>query len=225
VPLAEAVENAVVAVQARVKAHASLVRLAVPSGFPRLFTAKLAMLRREHPELSLELVSGARPVDLDKGEADLAIRIGPIADPELVARKVGDVGWSVYASKAYLKGRPRVDLDDLRGHDVIGFDASLAGSPAARWLDARAGQARVAVRSREMTDMLAAAVNGAGIAVLPCVLGDAEPLLRRLTAEVVASRPAALIHRREAVLAEAVLAVKRFVIVVMHDASRALAGR
>ncbi len=75
-----------------------------------------------------------------------------------------------------------------------------------------------------MTDMLGAAVNGAGIAVLPCVLGDAEPLLRRLTAEVVASRPAALVHRREAVLAEAVLAVKRFVIVVMHEASRALAG-
>jgi len=116
-------------------------------------------------------------------------------------------------------------LDDLGGHDVIGFDASLAGSPAARWLEARAGGARVALRSREMTDMLAAAVNGVGIAVLPCVLGDAEPLLRRLTADVVASRPAALIHRREAVLAEAVLAVKRFVIVVMHDAARRVAGR
>lgn len=225
VPLVDAVEKAVLAVQARVQAQASLVRLAVPSGFTRLFTAKLPMLRREHPELALELVSGARPVDLERGEADLAIRIGPVADPELVARKVGDVGWSVYASPAYLKGRPRVDLDDLRGHDVIGYDASLAGMPAARWLEARAGRARVALRSREMTDMLAAAVNGAGIAVLPCVLGDAEPLLQRLTPDVVASRPAALVHRREATIADSVRAVKRFVVVVMHEASRALLGR
>lgn len=62
----------------------------------------LARLRVERPELILETLAGGRLVDLKRGEADLAIRIGPITDEELVARSLGEVAWSLYASKAYM---------------------------------------------------------------------------------------------------------------------------
>lgn len=212
-PLVEEMERAVRAVRDTVASHRARVRLAVPSGFARLFTPGIAQLCRDHPGLSLELLSGARPVDLKRGEADLALRSGPVGDKELVVRKLCDSGFSLYASDAYLARRPGpVSTGDLRGHDIIGFDPSMAEMPAARWIDERAAGATIVLRSREMVDMVTAAASGLGLAVLPCILGDAEPALRRLTPEVVAMRGLSLVYRRESRLSDSVRAVVRFVV-------------
>ena len=224
-PLVEDVERAVLAVCDLVASQKARVRLAVPSGFTKLFADRLAQLRADHPDLSLELVSGARAADLKKGEADLAIRSGPVADQELVVRKLCESGWSLYASEAYLARRPApVDLDDLAGHELIGFDTALAAVPAAKWLERRAAVATMALRSREMTDMVTAAASGVGLAVLPCLLGDAEPSLRRLTPQVVATSTLSLVYRREARLSDGVRAVIRFVVELMREHADRIGG-
>jgi DNA-binding transcriptional LysR family regulator len=216
-PLVEDVERAVAAVQHAVTSTQVRVRLAVPSGFARLFADGLARLRRDHPELSLELVSGARMVDLHKGEADLALRIGPITDADLVARKVGQSSWALYAAESYLSHHPApADPDDLTGHDVIGYDASLASVPAAQWIESRAAKATVVLRSREMTDMHAAVASGLGLAAIPCSLGDGDPTLRRVS-EVLGTRDISLVYRREARLSEPVRTVAQFVVRLMSE--------
>ncbi len=225
-PLVEEMERAVRSVRDLVASHRARVRLAVPSGFARLFTPGVAQLCRDHPGLSLELLSGARPVDLKRGEADLALRSGPVGDKELVVRKLCDSGFSLYASDAYLARRPGpVSTSDLSGHDVIGFDPSMAAMPAARWIDERAANATIVLRSREMTDMVTATASGLGLAVLPCVLGDAEPGLRRLTAEVVATRGLSLVYRRESRLSASVRAVVRFVVETIRRNADRIAGK
>jgi DNA-binding transcriptional LysR family regulator len=175
--------------------------------------------------LSLELVSGARRVDLKKGEADLAIRVGPVVDKELVTRKLGEVGYALYASEAYLarRGAPR-NPNDLEGHDVIGYDPSLAGIPVAKWLEERAASANVVMRGREMTDMLTAAATGVGLAVLPCVMEGTEPKLARLTSAPVATRNISLVYRREAKLSQEVRAVVRMVVEVMQENAALVSG-
>ena len=82
--------------------------------------------------------------------------------------------------------------------DIVAFHEGLSQMPAAQWLEARSSEATIALRSREMVDMLTAAVDGLGLAVLPCGLGDPEPTLRRLTPEMLAPRPLWLVHRAEA---------------------------
>ena len=224
-PLVEEVERAVAAVRELVGLRRGRVRLAVPSGFTKLFTTGLAQLCRDHPGLSLELVSGSRPVDLKRGEADLAIRSGPIEDQDLVARKLCESGWSLYASQGYLDRRPAPqDPDDLSRHDVIGYAAGLAAVPAAKWIEERMAGATIVLRSREMSDMVAAAITGIGLAVLPCLFGDSEPALRRLTAEVVATRKLSLVHRREATRSKEVRAVMRFVVDVIREHADQIRG-
>jgi len=224
VPLAAEVERAILAVKHAVTSQTVRVRLAMPSGFPRLFTGALERLRKDHPELALEILSGSHPVDLAKGEADLAIRSGPIEDQELVVRRLSDSDWSLYASEAYLaKHGVPASVDALDGHQVIGFDPSFATSPQSLWLEPRARNATIVMRGREVADLLTAAVNGAGLAVLPCLFADAEPTLRRLTTEVTARRMMSLVYRREARLSAQVQAVIRFVIDVL--AERAGAAR
>jgi DNA-binding transcriptional LysR family regulator len=83
----------------------------------------------------LELLGGTRTVDLKHGEADLAVRVGPVTDEDLVMRKLGDAGWSLYGSRHYLARRPApADPNDLSGHEVIGYGR------CARWIACRKGE-------------------------------------------------------------------------------------
>ncbi len=224
-PLAEDVERAVSALRARAAQGEARVRLAMPTGFTALFTTHLSQLRAADPNLTLELLTGAQVTDLQRGAADLAIRSGPVSGQDLIVRPLGEVGWSLYAAPAYLARHPAPqDLDDLSGHDVIGYDAALASVPAARWVEARLAKATLALRSREMADMQSAAVAGAGLALLPCVGADNDPGLVRVTDRVLATRSLSLAYPREARLAGPVQTVIRFVLDVMHAHAAQIAG-
>jgi DNA-binding transcriptional LysR family regulator len=225
VPLAAAVERSVNAVRDLVASERSRVRLAVPSGFTRLFSEGIARFARENPEVTLEIVSGARPVDLKKGEADLAIRTSTIVDKDLIARKLFDSGFALYASEGYLTRKPAPrDPNDLSGHDVVGFDVTLSKVSAVRWLNERAVKANVVMRSREMIDIMTAVLGGIGLSVLPCWIGDAEPSLRRLTHDVVAVQSFSLVYPRESRLSPEVRAVIRFAVALIRDKAPALLG-
>lgn len=226
VPLAAAVERSVNAVRDLVASERSRVRLAVPSGFTRLFSEGIAIFARENPDVTLEIVSGARPVDLKKGEADLAIRTSTIVDKDLIARKLFDGGFALYASEAYLARKPAPrDTNDLSGHDVVGFDGMLSKVSAVQWLNERAVKANVVMRSREMIDIMTAVLGGIGLSVLPCWIGDAEPLLRRLTNDVVAVQSFSLVYPRESKLSPEVRAVIRFVMALIRGKAPALLGK
>src|SRR5690606_24991468 len=149
----------------------------------------------------------------------------PVDGGDLIARRLCSSGWSLYAAPSYLarRGTP-ADLDALSGHDLIGYHPSLSQLPAAAWLEARATPGSVVLRSREMTDMVAAAASGLGLALLPCVLADAEPGLTRLTPEVLATRALSLVYRREMRLSEPVSAVIDFVLEVMRANAAPIEG-
>lgn len=224
-PLLDDLDRSVGGVRDLARTRRSHVRLATPSGFAAYFTRAIAELRERRPDISLDLVSGARPVDLQRGEADLALRIGPIDDPSLVVRRLGEAGWALYASRRYRARNDRpIDPEDLSGHEVIGYDAAMAKSPPAQWLAAHAGSAAIVMHIREMVDMRDAAVNGVGLAVLPCGLGDPHPELDRATARNVASRPISLVYRRDARLSNAVRVVARLAVEVMTEHAAELAG-
>jgi DNA-binding transcriptional LysR family regulator len=225
-PLAEQVERAVRDVSALASTEQARVRLAVPSGMTQLLAPGLARLRARHADIALEILSGSRFVDLKRGEADLAIRVGAVTDAELVVKKMGEVAMALYAAHHYLQRRAlAIDAADLAGHDVIAFDPALATLPSAQWLEARTRDATVVLRSREMTDMLTAITSGLGVGVLPCYMGDAVPELVRLTRQPVASSKLSLAYRREARLARPIRAVADFVVASMHQQAARLLGR
>ena len=60
----------------------------------------------------MELNITNRNVDLVAEGFDLAIRVGPLADSNLTARKLGDLHYGLFAAPAYLTRRGVVWMDD-----------------------------------------------------------------------------------------------------------------
>jgi len=85
----------------------------------------------------------------------------------------------------YLARHPWADnpLNFLAGHRIIGVDARLAGVAGAIWVAEHGEGAEITLRLSEMTEVMDAVVAGAGLGALPCLLGDGEPRLQRLTRE------------------------------------------
>jgi DNA-binding transcriptional LysR family regulator len=226
VPVLEQMERAALAARELVASRKTRVRLATPSGFSRIITSELAAFQAQHPDVTIELLGESRVVDLKKSEADLAIRQGVPDDPDLVSRKIGDVGWSLYASPLYLAHHPApADPRDLAGHDVLGFEARMSGVAGARWLEQHGQAANVVMRCREVADMLSACVAGLGLGVLPCLAAALEPSLVRLTSEVLGTTPLSIVYRREVLVAEPIRAVIEFVTDLMRGWAGRMSGR
>jgi DNA-binding transcriptional LysR family regulator len=176
------------------------VRIAATESTANLIYEGLTTLREEYPEITFELVVSSAASDLSRGEADLAVRMFRETRGDLITRKIGEIGWSVYASAKYLEKHPCASIDSFAGHDVVGFADAPARSPGGVWLAAREAGARVVMRGTTITTVMQSALAGMGIAVIPCHIVD--PSLIRLTDEVVVTSEAFLLipptHRETA---------------------------
>lgn len=95
----------------------------------------LAQLRKEFPDIALELVPTDSPENLLMREADIAVRMFRPTQLDLVTRKLGASPIVACAHERYVaaRGAPTT-LEDLRDHDLIGFDRSELLIAAARAL-------------------------------------------------------------------------------------------
>ena len=216
-PLAQEIETRFEAIDRRVSGSddriEGTVRFSISEATSGYFVKNFAALRERHPGLLVQISSGNHASDLMRGEADLAVRAREVTEPDLLARKVTCAGWSLYAAPEYVarKGIPPTP-EDLRGHDVIGFDDSLRHTPGGRWLDAHAEGTNVVMRGNSIVSAINAAICGMGIGAVPCFLAEGEPLLRRLTPRVLGGRDIFLVVHPDLARVARVRAVMDFVV-------------
>jgi DNA-binding transcriptional LysR family regulator len=146
-----------------------LVRIALsPSFGVREVIPRLPHFLERHPELRIDLQISDLRQDLVTEGADLALRLGPLADSSARARKLGQAPRLLVASPGYLgrAGAPR-DPADLAAHHLI---VGPAGSRPSAWTFAK-GERRVSLQvdARLTTGAnegaTAAAVAGLGLTV------------------------------------------------------------
>ncbi|MBL9061212.1 LysR family transcriptional regulator [Tabrizicola sp.] len=142
----------------------------------------LAELQEVAPGIEVEVLASNTISDLQRREADIAIRHLRPDEPELIGRQVGDWRARLYASGRYLdrRGRPAVP-EDLAGHDLLGF------APVERLVATLNAFGLPVTRRnfRHVTDnglvLAGMAERGLGIAVTPTVFADRmvglEPVL------------------------------------------------
>jgi DNA-binding transcriptional LysR family regulator len=83
----------------------------------------VAAFSARYPAILVDLALGDEVVDILGGQADVAIRFGPLADSPLTARRIGETGQIIVASPDYL-ARHGVPLhpEDLLEHNCLRFN-------------------------------------------------------------------------------------------------------
>ena len=113
---------------------AGRLRVDVPAAFGRaLLIPALPRFTARYPELQLEVQLNDRVVDLIAEEVDLAVRVGAVRVPHLIARRVVSTRLITCAAPEYLRahGVPQ-DPEDLRGHRLVGYIGANDRRPR-RW--------------------------------------------------------------------------------------------
>jgi len=74
----------------------------------------------QYPEIEIDLNVDDRRIDIIAAQIDVAIRVGPLGDSSLIARKIGETTRSIYASKTYVQkhGAPNKPKD-LKYHNCL----------------------------------------------------------------------------------------------------------
>ena len=97
------------------------VRVTAAGYYAERFVAPVIIeFMKKYPEVTIELDTSMRVIDIVAEGYDLAVRMSAPADSSLVARKVAPRRVMVCANPAYLErhGCPKVP-DDLRGHNCL----------------------------------------------------------------------------------------------------------
>jgi DNA-binding transcriptional LysR family regulator len=140
-----------------------------------------------YPEIQVSLVVDDSELDLSMREADVAIRMSPPRQPDLIQRHLVSVQVHIYASTEYVKkyGQP-TQAEELDEHRVIVYgEDARPPVPGVNWLmevGSKPGQDRRPILSVNNTyGMLRAVMSGLGIAALPdFVAGEHSDLVRIL---------------------------------------------
>ena len=160
---------------------AGWVRISVSSVLAQAIIAPgLSALHDKHPRLHLDIAADDRMADMARDGIDIAIRTGTMQSDTLVARPIGVLTRSLYASPAYVArhGLPRTP-DDLLRHRLIGNTAAASLNRWA-WRDAHKAEHEFIVEGHTRTDntavVVALAQHGAGIARVVDLV--AQPLVQ-----------------------------------------------
>jgi len=190
-------------------AHAPLVGRVTLSAPPVLVTHLLAeylvRFRADHPDIRLSLSAQGQQVSLRRREADVAVRLVRPDEAGIVTRKVGKMDFGLYAHRSY------AHLAAPERWQFIAFDQRFADMPQQLWLLGIAGNRSVACELNHISEHLIAVRAGAGVAGLPCFLGDRDRDLVRIHEDVPAfARDIWLVVHRDLRNTPAVRAVMDF---------------
>jgi DNA-binding transcriptional LysR family regulator len=141
-----------------------------------VLTSVVADFAVAHPRVLVELLTDARLLSLSRREADIAFRIRPFDEPDVVSRKLVRTRYDLYAKAGT---RPPL-AGDGEGSALITMDAALGDMPDVAWLRRVLPNAQIVFRSNARAIHARMCARGVGLAVLPRLLGDATPGLVRI---------------------------------------------
>jgi DNA-binding transcriptional LysR family regulator len=124
---------------------------------------------RRHPGITIDINLSDEKVDIAAGQADIAIRSGPMRDSNLMSRRLGDNGRTIVAAPEYLAlaGTPQVP-EDLAQHNCLNFNFRRAEPiwPFRRDGESAAMTVHGSIEANSGETLLQLVLDGVGIARL-----------------------------------------------------------
>lgn len=155
---------------------------------------------RKYPAVKVDVMLTDRTVDLLGEGVDLALRAGGLPDSSMIAKRLGDARFAVYASAAYLKRRGKPSHPrELVGHNWLIF-TSWSGQDLklVKGKERQRLQMAGPVQANDLALLRGLACQGEGLALLPTFYCQAEvkrgQLVRVLPEWASESRPVHFVY-------------------------------
>ena len=163
---------------------AGRLKVTTTTGFGSSWLApRLHRFLEMYPEINVSVILDDADLDLAMREADVAIRMHPPRQPDLIQRHVATFGWRIVGSPDYLKkhGFPQRP-EELDAHRLIVWGDYRTPVEEINWLaevGRKPGQGRRGtVECNSLVGMLRAVQSGLGLAAMPDYMGpELEGLL------------------------------------------------
>lgn len=181
IPLAEQMEEAALTMERRLAGQEQNLKGSLRISSADWFGAYvlppiLADFSKACPNVDIEILTGTRLFSLAQREADIAFRIVPFDTADVVQRRLFSLEYGVYIANEAADPK----YGDGTGFRLITHDTSTGHFPDIAWLTESFPNAIPVLRSNNRHVQGRMCRQGVGIAVLPCVVGNQIPGIRRL---------------------------------------------
>lgn len=163
-----------------------LLRVTVPPDYMSAALAPvLAAFARQYPDLTIEVITDNRVLDLVADHIDVAVRLGHLPDSTLRAVKLADFSMVAVAAPEYIASSgPLQRPHDFTGHSFVALSAvprpttwkfvHESGEEFVTHLDQR-------IRVTDVQSMVAMVLSGAGICMAPDFVVEEHLRIGRLS--------------------------------------------
>jgi len=213
VTAAERVESAVGLLSGNTESKnrlSGVVRMSATDGFSAYIAAPaVAALQRQHPNLSVEIVTVTRRALQHRSGLDIEVVVGEPQVHRAEAFRLGHYVLGMYASRAYLAehGEPST-VEEVTRHPLVYFVDSMLQVDELDAPRRLVPSMRDSLSSTNVFVHVEATRAGAGIGFLPCFMADQHPdLVRLLPGEFKEQLPYWMVLRRDSLRQPAVAAV------------------
>ncbi len=158
------------------------VNIACGESFAQLLMDNMENLVFQYPDISIQIQTGTRFVNIEKGDADVAIRSQKPTSPNLYARFLGNCRYAVYASSTYASQNPE-SKTERRKEDCrwISYHDDKSVLPVTRWMKQQVSPEQVKLYCSTLMALLQGVKSGQGLAALPIFVGKQTQGLIQLT--------------------------------------------
>lgn len=141
----------------------------------------LKAFTQQYPDVDLEIIATRDELNLAAREADVALRTTDEPPSNLVGKRIGRLAYAVYGTREILE---RVQ-NDPTGGDVPCITWIGDGSTRPPWIEKSFPDTHRVYRTSELNLMLQMVNQGMGMAQMPCVFCEPDPLLHRIPARYI----------------------------------------
>lgn len=179
--LAESMEDSALSMERRLAGNhqrlEGILRISSADWFAGYVLAPvLVELARRHPAVVPEVIASYRLLDLSRRDADVAFRIVPFSEPDIVQRRLMRIPYGLYASAETAQALQA----DPASVGLILMNTAQSHFPDVAWVLDTFPRSRRVFTSTNRTVQAQMCLRGLGLAVLPRPLGDALAGLQRI---------------------------------------------
>lgn len=155
------------------------VRIGVTEAFGSFFISPhLTQLKKEFPNIQIELVHFARDVKISRNEADIAIAVEKPKSTSTIITKLCDYQLQLYGHASYLQQAQReVNVNNLSQHQWVSYVDNLLFTEQLSYLKELSTDIKPSFQSTSIISQYSAIKSGLGIGILPCFLAEQDASL------------------------------------------------